>query len=407
MPLLDLVENSFETVLKLNIQQVVSNAGDGRLRDGSLCSDELRQFLSLVPSEKLQEYIDGCLNQSFENSGLVLQELVNELGKRLEYDIEPGLYQGRRNQVGFDGIWQTAQGQAIVVEVKTTDAYRIRLNTLADYRKALIDQGRIPPTSSILIIVGREDTGDIESQIRGSRHAWDMRVISVDALMQLVLLKEGTEEEETLRKIRSLLTPIEYTRLDNLVDVLFTAAKDVETSSGVQESSFEEAVTDNGSIGSQTEEPRKQDRTDAEEMTQLREAIIAAFSKAQATYLTPKSKAMFWNSAKDLRVCCTISKKYNRGGQGLYWYAFHPRWQTFLKDAPKGFCIFGCMGKVSAYALPLSLIEEHLTDLYVTDRDNGRMYWHIELIEEDDQMFWLLRKSNTKVPLKPYEVTLG
>ena len=53
MPLLDLIENSFDTILRLNIQQVVSNAGDGKLKDDSVCSEELRQYLNRVPTVKL------------------------------------------------------------------------------------------------------------------------------------------------------------------------------------------------------------------------------------------------------------------------------------------------------------------------------------------------------------------
>ncbi|MFX8723725.1 hypothetical protein ABTM71_19870, partial [Acinetobacter baumannii] len=65
-------------------------------------------------------------------------------------------------------------------------------------------------------------------------------MISVDALNKLVLLKEGTEEEETLSKIRSILTPFEYTRLDNLVDVIFTTTKDVESSIKLETTDLEE-----------------------------------------------------------------------------------------------------------------------------------------------------------------------
>jgi len=66
---------------------------------------------------------------------------------------------------------------------------------------------------------GPRDTGELEAQVRGSRHAWDIRLISADALVKLTQLKENTEGTETGRKIRSLLTPMEYTRLDQMIDV--------------------------------------------------------------------------------------------------------------------------------------------------------------------------------------------
>lgn len=257
----------------------------------------------------------------------------------------------------------------------------------------------------MLIVVGREDTGDLESQIRGSKHAWDMRVISIDALIQLVLLKEGTEEKETLRKIQTLLTPIEYTRLDNLVDVLFTTAKDVETSTVTVEADLNELSSISVSQSEQTNEPRKQLLTDANEMAQLREAVMSAFSQKRGAYFTAKSKAMFWTADKSIRVCCTLSKQYQRGGQQLYWYAFHPRWQQFLTEGQQGYCIFGCVGRKEAFALPLDFIQEHLEHCYTTERED-RFYWHIELIEEEGEIFWLLRKSNQSLPLSPYKIAL-
>jgi len=103
-----------------------------------------------------------------------------------------GRYRGATNANGFDGLWTTDDGDAILVEVKTTDAYRVSLETTAGYRRKLIRGGEIAEDkSSILYIVGRDDTGDLEAQVRGSRHAWDVRLISVGALLRLLRIKEG------------------------------------------------------------------------------------------------------------------------------------------------------------------------------------------------------------------------
>ena len=63
-----------------------------------------------------------------------------------------------------------SDGHSIVVEVKTTDTYRIDLNTIANYRRGLIKKGTISEElSSVLIIVGRDDTGD--SRLKFVDHA--------------------------------------------------------------------------------------------------------------------------------------------------------------------------------------------------------------------------------------------
>ena len=208
MPLLSLWKTNQKAVLEFNIEQIVSTAGDGKLKDNSLCSTELREYISQVESGKIAGYIDHCLTKSFNKSGMILQDLVNELGRRLDFTVKNGQYKGTQNSIGYDGIWISPEGQDIVIEVKTTDAYRISLETVVKYRNALIKNNEISDPSSIIIIVGREDTGDLEAQVRGSRHAWDIRLISTDALINLVKLKESTDEFETAQKIRNLLVPM-------------------------------------------------------------------------------------------------------------------------------------------------------------------------------------------------------
>jgi len=107
MPLLDFWTSNREAALKMTIQQVVSSAGDGQLRDGNEASTEFRGYLRICPSESLFEYAGYCLETAFDKSGIVLQDIVNELGRRLDFEVENGLYQGRKAAVGFDGIWRS------------------------------------------------------------------------------------------------------------------------------------------------------------------------------------------------------------------------------------------------------------------------------------------------------------
>jgi hypothetical protein len=149
MPLLSLWQSNPTAVGQLTIEQVVATAGDGLLKDGSICSQELRQYLSEVQSDKLGAYIDQCLSSRFDRAGIALQDLVNELGRRLDYKVTNGRYQGTPTAVGFDGLWVSPEGQIVVIEVKTTDAYRISLDTIAGYRSKLADSGMIPGNSSL------------------------------------------------------------------------------------------------------------------------------------------------------------------------------------------------------------------------------------------------------------------
>jgi hypothetical protein len=135
MALLSFWKSNKDEVLKQTIEQVVSNAGDGSLRDNTGCSFEFRQFLKVAPSERLFEYARHCLETAFNKSGLVLQDIVNELGRRLDFDVEDGLYQGKKTVVGFDGIWRHKEQPDLIIESKTTDYVTISLEKLAHYKK--------------------------------------------------------------------------------------------------------------------------------------------------------------------------------------------------------------------------------------------------------------------------------
>lgn len=374
MPLIQLLQNSPEVVATYSIEQIVAMAGDGQLRDGSECSRELRFYLSSLSVERLREQTNRCLEAPFLKSGSVLQDIVNELARRLDYQVIDGFYQGRTNAIGFDGIWTAPDSHSIVAEVKTSDAYRINLDTIAQYRAKLAHEGRISTeNSSMLIVVGREDTGDLEAQIRGSRHAWDIRVISTDALINLVALKEATDEDATLSKIRSLLRPFEYTRLDNIIDVMFSAARDVEAATESEQSigeaepaASEEAGTSFGF-------------TPPDVIKSLRGRMVATLAKRLGQTLVAHKRALFWSPDHMVRAACTISKRYERGS--TYWYAYHPSWDEFLKAGVSGSFVLGCVDRPEAYALPFSFIHSHLDAFHQTVRPDGKNYWHIHLDE--------------------------
>ena len=72
---------------------------------------------------------------------VVKMAIINQIGVRLGFTIEHGLYRGRQNDIGYDGIWHSKEHYSLVVEVKTTDAYRINLDIIAAYRDRLIEKG--------------------------------------------------------------------------------------------------------------------------------------------------------------------------------------------------------------------------------------------------------------------------
>lgn len=373
MPLIKLWEADPEAVGEFRIDQVLATAGDGNLLDNSKCSDELRDFFTRVPSAYIAKYVGQCLDASYKNSGLVLQDLINEVGRRLDYNVVNGRYQGTTNAVGYDGLWKINDSNDLVVEVKTTDGFRMPLDTIAMYRTKLIAAGDLKPSSSILIVVGRTDTGELEAQIRGSRHAWDMRLISADALLNLLKIKENAGDPATGTKIRSLFAPVEYTRLDGMVDIMFAAVTDDELPEQFDAPAEASALIRTDSAKASFE------FTDSAVLQAKRIDILRCLGNREGVSFLQKSRAQYWDSAHELRVVCSMSKRYE-GKPYPYWYAYHPQWDDFLAGGSRRYFVLGCMDVDRAFAIPRETLQPVLPMLNQTIRETGA-YWHIHLTE--------------------------
>ena len=77
-----------------HVRQIISFAGDGRIRDNNQTSSEFRDFLSHIPSNQLKQYLDECIAEKFDDSGFVLQDIVNQIGTRLGFYVSYGRYRG-------------------------------------------------------------------------------------------------------------------------------------------------------------------------------------------------------------------------------------------------------------------------------------------------------------------------
>jgi hypothetical protein len=324
MSLADLWSISREQLEGKQVRQIIAFAGGGQLTDGGAGAVEFREFLGLVPSDHLSRYADECLGESFPGSGFALQDVVNQIGRRLGYTVTDGRYRGTTNQVGFDGLWTFPDGHTVVAEVKTTDAYRIDLGTIASYRRQLIAAGRIKEDeSSILIVVGRQDTGDLEAQIRGSRHAWDVRLISVDALLRLMSLKERLDDPRTIQQICDILKPREFTRLDEIVDVVFSTAEE-------------------------TAEPEPEAVAESENAEEtaapvaFHEACVSRFEVHSGKQLVRRTRSSYATPDGTFAIVCAVSKQHDVAGHPSYWFAFHPYQKSFLERATEGFLVLGC-----------------------------------------------------------------
>ena len=373
-----------DSLSEKQIRQLISFAGDGNLKDGSDASAELRSFLGIVDSEYLAAYVDQCLQNSFDGSGYALQDLVNEIGKRLDYIVTPGRYRGSKSQPGHDGLWtDETTGHSIVVEVKTTSTYLIDLDTVAEYRQELIRNKDITlNNSSMLIVVGRQDTGGLEAQIRGSQHAWDMRLISVEALLNLLKLKEEVEDPAILQRIHGILIPKEFTRLDQIIDIAFAAVEDMKQ---------EETI------------PPDDDSADTKKFVPVsfHAECISRIEIRLSISLIKKSRSSFVNSEGTLKVIITASRYHER--EKRYWFAFHPHQKEFLSKANRSYVAFGCGSADTLFLIPFTDFEPWLEQFNTTE-NKGRYYWHVKIYPKENGHFIVGRAGTEVFDITKYKI---
>jgi hypothetical protein len=400
MPLLEFWKSNREAVSRLKLEAIIGLAGEkGVLKDGSDTAHEWRTYLQEVAGEKLAEYALYCLENAFTNSGQVLQDVINEIGRRLGFEVENGRYHGVRGEIGFDGIWRTPD-VSLIVEVKTTDAYTITLDVIAKYRDRLFEGGRVTKDAPILLVIGRNDTQSLEAQVRGSRHAWSMRIISIDALIKLMEVNLSTSSREVTEKIHTILQPMEYTRLDAIVDVMFAAAedKDAEIAELEEPGAAEDAPTDST--------PRVQDRTDRDVLIAKKELAIASLGRKLGMVLVKRKHSMYSDSANEVHAVCSVSKRYDRS-ESFYWYAYHEEPQrTFLKAAKAGYMLFGMVDADVCLAVPVEFLDKHWDDLYQTVRQTGKSYKHIQIYDDGGKLSMRIGNTGVNVDMTPYVIGL-
>lgn len=382
----ELWEKSRDTFETKTLAQILSFAGDGKLKDGNSTSLEFRELLGQVPSKYLKQFADSCLSEKFDDGGLALQDIINQIGIRLGFIAEHGLYRGKQNSIGFDGIWKSKEGHSMIVEVKTTDAYRINLDTIAEYRTKLIEQGQVTKAqSSILIVVGRQDTGDLEAQIRGSRHAWDIRLLSTDSLLNLLSLKETLNDTKTIQQINELLKPKEYTRIDKLIELIFLTSKDLKLDEPSEE--VEEVIE------------TKSTTIDEPKFTPVNfhdECLVRIQQKLQINFIK-QTRIAYSDKEKSIGLICAVSKTHKQGKFVKYWFAFHPYQQDFLKEYPNAYIAYGCGSSENTFLIPFSEFEPLVKNMWTTENEE-RMYWHV-VIHLRDNKFLLAQPKNANQDL--------
>lgn len=366
------------------LSELIQACGEGRFRDGSESSLKFRAFLERASVESLGNYTKSILTERLPDGGLLLQDVVNAVGSRLGFDVEPGLYRGRKGKIGFDGLWMSDEAD-FVVEVKTSDAYRINLDTVAGYVKEIRNSGRdLTKDLSILLVVGRQDTGDLEAQVRGSKHAWETRIIGVEALLEVAEACEEYASEQTKRSVRELLLPEDYMRLDSVLRKIVTAINETET---LVEQSVEQ------------QKPPTSDVQNTERAVEtIRGHVISSLEGKLGAINRTSHATFFYGDQQHLYVL--VSKRYNRN-QHQYWYAFSSEKCESLKKN-SGLMALGMKDRPYFFLLTDTVFTDALKGMHKVTK-GSQEYWQIAVSENNEGFFIDLPLTGSQVDLSPYK----
>lgn len=220
--LIEMWEEDKDNIESKSINQLVKFTGDGNLNSYNT-RKQIRDYFSVIDSNKLASYAKECIDTKFTESGYILQDIINEIGKKLDFEVQYGEYNS-----GTDGLWKTHDGHSFIIESRTSLDFPIILDNLNKYRHSFINNGDIlKEKSSILIIIGRGSTIDLERQIRGSEYSRDIRIVSVEALVNLLTLKESINDTKTVRQIYEILRLKEITKVDKVIEIIFLTMQDI------------------------------------------------------------------------------------------------------------------------------------------------------------------------------------
>jgi hypothetical protein len=188
-----------------------------------------RKFLetNVTKPSQVRDYISECLTSKGERKmqyNRALQDLVNHVGRLLGFVVEFGRYQGAIHQIGFDGHWVSQSAKEafhVVVEVKSTENFLIKTDTLLDYINKMITEGKIPGDAQWigLYVVGLPDpdNNQLEKSIVFEKRGDKLRIISVDYLLSLAELM--SQYEVTHDDILAVLRPSSPI-IDPVVDLM-------------------------------------------------------------------------------------------------------------------------------------------------------------------------------------------
>jgi hypothetical protein len=199
-------------------------------------------------------------------------------------------------------------------------------------------------------------------------------------------LKEELDDPKIMEKIRQVLTPQEFTRVDGIIDLVFSTAEDVKKEEEVAE------VADDDEEGQ-----RKPKFTPIN----FRDACAIKVQKHLGQPLIKRSLAVYSSTDEKLAVICINSREYKKPKRSGYWFAFHPHQRELLQNHKQTFVALGCGSQDAVLLVPGATFVKWLERFHITELED-RLYWHVRIDKDKEEYLLRVKKGAEAVRLTEY-----
>lgn len=266
-------------MVELTLDRIVNLAGDWT--DESRASEQFREIIEdeQTTTEEIEAYLQEAINGSERYHNKALQDLVNNIGRRLGFEVEYGVYQGRSDTIGFDGHWisTATDGEThIVVESKTTTTYSIDPGQAGEYMTELVEEHGVDRGQVYgLYVIGEGNVETVSQTVLGSNYRDRIRVITAQRLLDLLEIQEdsGLRHDQVV----DVLLPINAVDVGQLVGLIQDVIEFREDDTGGGGTTGSNNVTGDGWNGPQIGADAVQGMIAREELEGDDEATVAVF----------------------------------------------------------------------------------------------------------------------------------
>jgi hypothetical protein len=202
----------------------------------------------------------------------------------------------------------------------------------------------------------------------------------------LVAVKEELEDPLVVAKIRQILRPKEYTKVDQIIDLVFSTAEDVKKDEKLAQEA--ESVEAGGKRFTPVD---------------FRQACIAKLQGYLKTVLVKRSSALYSSADEQTGVICLNSRAYGHGKKSGYWFGFRRHQRDTILAYANGYAAFGCGSAETLIVVPAKIFASWLEKFHTTD-DGERFYWHVRISAEASKITMITKSGIKAVDVTEYLV---